>query len=584
MLKIFKYLKKKEWLMILTAFALIVGTVWLDLKLPSYMSEITKLLQTGGAVKDILIQGLFMLLCALGSGALAVVVGFLVSRVASSFSARLRELVFSKVQGFSMAEINRFSTASLITRTTNDVTQIQNFVSRGLQVIIKAPVLAIWAITIILDKNWQWSVATASAVVLLMIMVAILIICVIPKFTKIQKQTDDLNKVTRENLNGVRVVRAYNAEKFEESKFSNTNTELTKTNLFTNRMLSLIGPFMSLLMSGLNLAIYWIGAFLISKTIITEKLSVFSDMVVFGAYAMQIIMAFIMLTMIFIILPRASVSAKRILEVLNTKNSIVEGNVENVNSDLTGTVEFKNVGFKYPDADEYVLKNISFKANQGETIAFIGSTGSGKSTLINLIPRIYDATEGEIFIDKINVKDYKFSELNNKVGYVSQKAFMFKESVKENITFGQCKNLKPTDEDVENALKIAQAKAFVNKLENGLEHNITQGGTNISGGQKQRLSIARAIARKPEILIFDDSFSALDYATDKKLRASLKKHTKQTTNLIVAQRIGTIKDADKIIVLENGEIVGMGKHKELMENCRVYKEIALSQLTLEELK
>lgn len=583
MIKILKYLNWKQWLMILASLVLIVGQVWLDLTLPDYMNQITTLVQTPGSVMgDIWIAGGKMLACALGSALMAVVTGFLVARVAAAHSKTVRSKVFSKVQGFSNNEIRKFSTASLITRSTNDVTQIQTFITLGLQILIKAPILAVWAIIKILGKSWQWSIATAAAVVFLAIVVVVLIVLVLPKFKKIQTQTDNLNKVTRENLTGLRVVRAYNAEDYEGQKFEKANEELTSTNLFTSRMMALMSPVMNIVMSGLTLAIYWIGSSLILNVDVTLKLSVFSDMVVFSSYAMQVVMAFIMLIMVFIMLPRAAVSARRINEVLNTKNSIIDGSFDK-DTELSGVVEFKQVGFKYPDAEEYVLKNINFKANKGQTVAFIGSTGSGKSTLINLVPRFYDATEGEVLIDGVNVKDFKVEELNNRLGYISQKAVLFSGTIKSNILLGENGKEQPDEKEIKSALSIAQAANFVARNEKGLDGEISQGGKNVSGGQKQRLSIARAIARKPEIFIFDDSFSALDYKTDKKLREAIDKNLKDSTCLIVAQRIGTIKNADKIIVLENGQIVGEGTHKQLLKNCKVYKEIAFSQLSKEEL-
>lgn len=582
MIKLLKNLHKKELLLIAVSVGLIVAVVWLDLKMPSYMSEITTLLKTDGSISDILKQGLYMLLCTLSSVLLTVVINFIVAKVATAFSARLRKNVFNKVQEFSTSEIKKFSTASLITRSTNDVTQIQSFLGMALNVVFKAPILAVWAIVTILGKSWQWSLATGVAVAALLIFVTILILFVFPKFSRMQKLTDNLNKVTRENLVGVRVVRAFNAEDFEKAKFENVNEDLTKTNRFASRMLELISPFMSIMMSTLTLAIYWIGAILIQNAAEAAKLSLFSDMIVFSSYAMQVISAFIMLIIIFINFPRATVSAKRINEVLNTKLNIVDGEGKDIQTGITGEVEFKNVSFKYPDADEYVIKDISFKATKGQTVAFIGSTGSGKSTLINLVPRLYDATEGDVLVDGVNVLDYKLSELNNKIGYISQKAHMFRGSIKSNVRYGDCKK-EITDENILTAIEIAQAKDLVASKENGIDSEVSQGGTNLSGGQKQRISIARAIAKRPEILIFDDSFSALDYTTDKKVRQALKRKTKEITNLIVAQRIGTIKDADQIIVLDKGRMVGIGTHDYLMKKCAVYKEIALSQLSKEEL-
>ncbi|MDD4816293.1 MAG: ABC transporter ATP-binding protein [Clostridia bacterium] len=583
MLKLLKNLKKKEWYYILISTIFIVAIVYLDLKLPSFMSEITTLLYTGGSVGEILIQGLWMLLCALGSGMLGVTVGLFVAKVAGGLSATLRSKIYNKIQGYSATEMKKFSIASLITRTTNDVTQVQNVVAMGLQVIIKAPILAVWAIVIILGKSWQWSVITAIAVALLIIVISTLIIFVMPKFKKMQVLTDNLNRVTRENLTGVRVVKAYNAENFEENKFEKANQQLTKNNLFTNRMLAILFPFMSLLMSGLSLAIYWVGAYIINQAGIMEKLSLFSDMVVFVSYAMQVILAFMLLIMVFIMFPRAIVSAKRINEVLATNPTIFDGDSDFEKTNIQGKIEFKNVSFKYNEANKYVLKNINFVAKKGETIAFIGSTGSGKSTLVNLMPRFYDATEGEILINGVDIKKYKLSDLNNKIGYIPQKAFLFSGTVESNIAYGENNKGQINFDTIKNAIKIAQGKEFVEKMENQYQAEIAKNGTNLSGGQKQRLSIARAIAREPEILIFDDSFSALDYKTDKKLREALKKEIKNTTKIIVAQRIGTIKDADKIVVLDKGEIVSIGTHQELLKNCTIYKEIALSQLSKEEL-
>lgn len=585
MLKIFKYLKSKEWALVSFSVIFIVAQVWLDLKLPDYMSEITRLVQTeGSTMADIFKSGGFMLLCALGSLISSIIVGFFAARIAASFSRRLRGLIFDKVESFSMEEINRFSTASLITRSTNDITQIQMVVAMGLQVIIKAPILAVWAILKIAGKNWQWTATTAVAVAILMIMILVIVLFAMPKFKKLQYLTDNVNRVTRENLTGIRVVRAYNAEEYEEEKFTKANKELTKTYLFTGRIMAIMAPGMTLIMNGLSLAIYWLGSYMINAAGMTDKLTLFSEMVVFSSYAIQVVIAFTMLTMIFIMLPRAQVSAKRINEVLDTKPSIIDGNISNPKTQLKGEIEFKNVSFKYPDAANYVLKDISFTAHKGETVAFIGSTGSGKSTLVNLIPRFYDVTEGEVLVDGINVKDYTQQALHDKLGVVPQKAVLFSGTVRSNVAYGDNGKKQPTTAEIKNAIEIAQSTDFVEKMEGQYDAAIAQGGTNVSGGQKQRLSIARAVCRKPEIYIFDDSFSALDYKTDRKLRAVLKKETADTTSLIVAQRIGTIKDADKIIVLDNGCIVGMGTHKELLKSCDVYKEIAYSQLSKEELE
>jgi len=584
MIKILKTLNKKEIGIFIICFILIFIQVWLDLKMPDYMSKITVLVQTEGSkMSDIIINGLYMLTCAFGSLLSAVFTGFLASKISSNFSKKLRKKIFDKVENLSLHEVKTFSTSSLITRTTNDVTQIEMLISIGLQLLIKAPITAVWAVTKILNKSWQWSTVTAVGLVILLSTVAIITSFVIPRFKKVQKLTDKLNGVTRENLTGIRVVRAFNAEKYQENKFENTNNELTNIMLFNQKKFAFMQPIMYLVMYGLTLSIYFIGAYLIKDALMVDKLPIFGDMIVFSSYAMQVIMAFMMLSMIFMILPRAQVSANRINEVLEEDISIKDGLIDKDTTKEKGTIEFKNVSFKYPDADEYLLKNISFKVNTGETIAFIGSTGSGKSTLINLVPRFYDATDGEVLIDGINVKDYKQEFLYNKLGYVSQKAVMFNGTVKSNVTFGKGKK-KITNKKIEEAIKVAQAEEFIMKLDNKYDSHIAQGGTNISGGQKQRISIARAIAREPEIYIFDDSFSALDYKTDSQLRKELKKYTKDATTLIVAQRIGTIMNADKIVVLDKGVIVGIGKHKELLKNCDVYKEIAYSQLSKEELE
>ena len=577
-----KQMNKVQWISMIFVLILIVMQVWLELTIPDYMSEITVLVQTEGSlISDILVVGAKMLLCAIVSAVLAGVVGFIIARISASVAQKIRSELFNKVQEFSSNEIKSFSTASLITRSTNDITQIQNFVVMGLSALIRAPIMAVWAIIKISGKSYQWSIATAVAVAVLVIAVVIITSVVIPKFRKMQTLTDNLNRITRENLTGLRVVRAYNAEDYQNQKFEKANDELTSTNLTANRVLSTMSPLMSAIMSFLPLSIYWIGAYLINAANAVDKLTIFSDMVVFSSYAIQIVMSFVLLVVVFIMLPRASVSARRINEVLNTASSIQDGDGAVVNDDNKGKVEFKNVSFKYQDADEYVLKDINFKCNKGEVVAFIGSTGSGKSTLINLIPRFYDATEGEVLVDDINVKDYKLKDLRDRIGYASQRAVLFTGSVLSNVAFG---DEKPTQEAVEHALDVSQSSDFVSKMEFGLNSQISQGGKNVSGGQKQRLSIARALAKNPEILIFDDSFSALDYKTDKALRSSLNQEKKGTTILIVAQRIGTIKDADKIIVLDQGEIVGKGKHEELLKNCDIYKEIALSQLSEEELK
>lgn len=584
MLKIFKNFKKKEWLLFSISIIFIASQVWLDLKLPDYMSEITKLVQTPGSeMKEILTAGGWMLLCALGSLVSSITVAGLASKIASNFSARVRFRLFDKVQSFSMEEINNFSTASLITRSTNDITQVQTFIVMGLQVLIKAPILAVWAILKIIGRNWQLSLVTATAVLILMIFVVVCIVLALPKFKKLQVLVDNLNRVSRESLSGISVTRAYNAEKYQENKFEKANEELTSVNLFTNRTLATLMPTITLIMSGVSLAIYWVGAILLQNSNMMGRMELFSDIIVFSSYSMQVIMAFMMLVIVFIMLPRATVSAKRINEVLDTEVKIKNGELKESPIGVLGEVEFKNVSFKYPDADDYVIKNINFKANKGETVAFIGATGSGKSTLINLIPRFYDVTEGEVLVNGVNIKEYDQKVLRNKLGYVAQKVTLFEGTIESNISFGECEKSEITKNDVVYGVYAAQATEFVEKLDNQYEAHVSQGGKNFSGGQRQRLSIARAIARNPEILIFDDSFSALDYKTDSKLRKFLKKESIGTTTLIVAQRISSIKEADKIVVLEDGVMVGIGKHDELMKTCEVYKEIAYSQLSEDEL-
>ncbi len=584
MIRIFRYLKLKEWLMALFSLIFVVAQVWLDLKSPDYMAEITMLVQTpGSAMSDIWLAGGKMLLCTLGSLTAAVIVGFFAARIAASFSKRLRSLLFNKVEAFSMEEINRFSTDSLITRSTNDITQVQMLITMGLMLIIKAPIMAVWAITKIAGKGFEWSLTTGAAVVLLIIMIGIIMVFVMPKFKKMQTLTDNMNRVTRENLTGLRVVRAYNAEDYQEKKFEKANEELTATQLYTGRAMAIMMPVMSMIMSGLSLAIYWIGAYLIDAAQMADKLTLFSNMVVFSSYAMQVVMSFLMLVMIFIMLPRASVSARRINEVLDTEPTILDGSRTEGAFGLRGEVTFKHVGFQYPDAADYVLKDVSFTVKQGETIAFIGSTGSGKSTLINLVPRFFDATEGEILIDGVNIKEYTQEALHNKIGYVPQKAVLFRGSVSSNVAYGDNGSNGFSEHEIKKAVAIAQGTDFVERMEGGYEADIAQGGTNVSGGQKQRLAIARAVCRKPEIYIFDDSFSALDYKTDRILRNVLKKETAGVTSMIVAQRIGTIMDADQIIVLDEGRVAGRGKHKDLLQNCEVYRQIAMSQLSEEEL-
>lgn len=585
MIKLLKNLQKKDWLYALVCLVLIVLQVWLELKMPDYMSNITQLVQTEGAsIYDILREGGYMLLCAFGSLVSAIIVGYFASNIAASFSMRTRDKVFKKVENLSVEEIKKFSTSSLITRTTNDITQMQMLIAMGLQLMIKAPITAAWAVTKILGKSLEWSIITAVAVVILLVTIGIIMAVVMPRFKIVQSLIDKINSVTRENLTGIRVVRAFNAEKYQEEKFDKVNNDLTKNQLFNQKAFNILSPMMYLVMYFLTLTIYFVGAILIRDANMGDKIVLFGDMIVFSSYAMQVIMSFLMLAMIFMMVPRANVSAKRICEVLDTKISVANGSLAENNTGLKGTVEFKNVSFKYPDADEYLLKDISFTAHTGETVAFIGSTGSGKSTLINLIPRFYDVTNGEILVNGVNVKEYDEEYLHNIIGYVPQKAVMFSGTVSSNVSYGTSKNGKPSKKKIEEAVKVSQAYEFVSKLDKKYESHIAQGGTNISGGQKQRLSIARAIARDPEIYIFDDSFSALDYKTDAILRKELKKYTKDATNLIVAQRIGTIMNADKIIVLDKGKCVGIGTHKELMKKCKVYKEIALSQVTKEELE
>ncbi|MBO5197721.1 MAG: ABC transporter ATP-binding protein [Lachnospiraceae bacterium] len=585
MLKILKNLTKKEWSLAALALVFIVAQVWLDLTMPDYMSEITILVQTPGSeMSEILTAGGKMLLCALGSLIASVLTILCAARIGSNLSYTLRRQLFGKVQEFSMEEIGHFSTASLITRSTNDITQVQMLIIMGLEMLLKAPIKAVWAVCKIAGKDWHWTLATGIAVAALLILVGLSIVIVLPKFKKLQVLTDDLNRVTRENLNGLRVVRAYNAEKYQEKKFEGANAALTGTSLFAQRTMSFMMPGIQLIMSGLSLAVYWIGAVLINNAGMTEKLTLFSDMMVFSQYAMQVVSSFMMLVMIFMMLPRASVAAKRINEVLDTEPTIHDGYLTQGSKELEGEVEFRNVSFRYPDAEEYVLKDISFRAAKGETVAFIGSTGCGKSTVINLIPRFYDATEGQVLVDGVNVKGYTQQALRNKIGYVSQKATLFTGTIRSNVAFGD--NGRPEaemQENVEEAIATAQASEFVENLSEGYDGYVAQGGTNLSGGQKQRISIARAICRKPEILIFDDSFSALDYKTDRRLRETLNEKCGDATRLIVAQRIGTIRDADKIIVLDEGRMAGIGTHEELMQNCEVYRQIAYSQLSKEEL-
>ena len=585
MLNLFKNLKKKEILFITISILCIIFQVYLELKIPEYMSTITGLLQIEGTKIDtILRNGLLMLLCSFGSLIFSGVVCYLASYVGTSFEKNLRKKLFDKVESFGMEEIKNFSTSSLITRATNDIRGVKMFLIMGLQVIAKTPIMAFMAIMKIVGKEWTFSLITIVGVLVILILNLILIFIAIPRFKKIQSLTDDINKITRENLTGIRVVRAYNAESYQVNKFEKVNKDLTNTQMFVERLMALINPVMTSVMSGLSLAIYWSGAYILNSSLISNRIGIFSDMVVFSSYAVQIIISFMLLGIIFVIYPRASVSANRINEVLKTESKIKDGNVDKDSTGLKGVIEFKNVGFKYPGAEEYVLKNVNFKINNGETIGIIGSTGSGKSTLINLIPRFYDVTEGEILLDGVNIKDMKLSYLYDKIGYISQKAVLFKGNIKNNVRLGKINNKKVSDDKINESLKISQAYEFVSKMKDGINSDVSQSGTNLSGGQKQRISIARAIARNPEIYIFDDSFSALDYKTDLKLRKELNKYTKNTTKFIVANRIGTIKDSDKILVLDNGLLVGIGTHKELLKSCKVYKEIAESQLSEEELK
>ena len=584
MLKLLGKFTKKEWLLAALSVAFVVVQVWLSLMMPDYMREITMLIQTPGSeMPEILSAGGMMLACALGSLAASVVTAVCAARIGTSFSANVRRLLFAKVQAFSMEEIGHFSTASLITRSTNDVTQVQMLIVLGLQMLIMAPIMAVWAICKIADKQWEWTMSTAAAVGVLLIVVLVALVLALPKFRKLQQLTDDLNRVTRENLTGLRVVRAYNAEDYQEHKFDLANDNLTRTQLFAQRTLAFLMPSIQLIMSGLSLAIYWIGAVLIDAANMVGKVSLFSDMMVFSQYAIQVVMSFMMLVMIFMLLPRAQVAAKRINEVLATEPAIHDGTRTEGAEGHAGEVVFKNVSFRYPDAEDSVIENISFTAKRGETIAFIGATGCGKSTVVNLIPRFYDASEGEVLVDGVNVKDYTQQALRDKIGYVSQKAILFAGSVRDNINFGDNGRGPISGEMVKQAIATAQATEFIEQMEDGYDGRVSQGGDNFSGGQKQRLSIARAVARQPEIFIFDDSFSALDYKTDRTLRATLDRECGDATRFIVAQRIGTIRDADKIIVLDEGRIAGMGTHDELIKTCEVYQQIALSQLSKEEL-
>lgn len=582
MIKIFKNLNKKDYFLMPIIILLIVLQVYLELRIPEYMTQITTLVKTSGTINEILTQGIYMTLCAFLSLISSVIVGYIVANITANFSLNVRRKLFTKVNDFSLEEIKKFSTSSLITRTTNDVTNLEMLLSMGLQLLIKAPITAIWAIKKILGKNFTWSVVTGSAVLVLIIMIIILVILVLPKFKLVQKLIDKINGLTRENLKGIRVIRAFNAEEFHENKFERQNKKLTDTQIFNQKVMSITSPVMYLIMNGISLAIYFTGAYMLDSALFAEKIDLFSNMVVFTSYAMQVISSFLMLAMIFIMYPRASISADRINEVLDTKCKIKDGKISE--GKAKGKVEFKNVSFKYSDSDEYVLKDVSFTADPGMTVAIIGSTGSGKSTLINLITRFYDASEGSVLVDDVDVREYKLSSLYDKLGYVSQKAILFSGSIKDNVSFGEKNDYKVTDDKIKSAIRVSQSEDFVLKLKDKYNSSVSQGGSNLSGGQKQRISIARAIARDPEIYIFDDSFSALDYKTDYTLRHELKKYTSTSTNIIVAQRIGTIINSDMIIVLDKGVVVGKGTHKELMKNCDVYKEIAYSQLSKEELE
>ena len=608
MLRIMRYLSKAEIGQMLIALVSIVGQIWLDLTLPDYMSDITTLVETPGSeMRDIWVAGGKMLLVSLGSVACAVVTGYVAARVGASFSQRLRSLEFNKVESFGPAEMSRFSTASLITRSTNDITQIQMFITMGLMMIVKAPIMAVWAVCKIAGKGFDWTLATGIAVAILLVVIAVLMHFVMPKFKAMQRLTDNINLVARENLTGLRVVRAYNAEDYQEAKFTEANKELTDTQLFTNRVMALMMPLMNTIMNGLMLAVYWIGAYLIDAAGLTDKLTTFSNMVVFSSYSVQVIMSFLLMSMVFVLWPRADVSAQRVLEVIDTEPLVVDGTRTEGKAGETGEIEFRNVSFTYPDSREAMLEGINFTAKKGETVAFIGSTGSGKSSLINLVPRFYDATQGQVLVDGVDVREYTLKALRDKIGYVPQQSFLFKGTIASNVSYGD-KKIGGSDDSViggtataataaataattaidfaavRNACEVAQATEFIEKKENTYESSIAQGGSNVSGGQKQRLSIARAVYRHPEILIFDDSFSALDFKTDRAVRDALAKEAKDSTKLIVAQRIGTIMNADRIVVLDEGRVVGQGTHEELLENCEVYRQIAQSQLSEDELK
>ena len=594
MLRIMRYLSKAEIGQMLIALVSIVGQIWLDLTLPDYMSDITTLVETpGSTMHDIWVAGGKMLLVSLGSVACAIVTGYIAARVGASFSQRLRSLEFNKVESFGPAEMSRFSTASLITRSTNDITQIQMFITMGLMMIVKSPIMAVWAICKIAGKGFEWTVATGIAVVVLMAAICVIMFFVMPKFKAMQRLTDNINLVARENLTGLRVVRAYNAEDYQEAKFTKANKELTDTQLFTNRAMAIMMPLMNTIMNGLMLAVYWIGAYLIDAADLTDKLTTFANMVVFSSYSVQVIMSFLLMSMVFVLWPRADVSAQRVLEVIDTKPLITDGTHTEGEPGKQGEIEFRNVSFTYPDSRKAMLEGISFTAKKGQTVAFIGSTGSGKSSLINLVPRFYDATQGQVLVDGVDVRDYTLKALRDKIGYVPQQSFLFKGTIASNVSYGDKSGSESgseeagTDADMANvrkACEVAQATEFVEKKDNTYESSIAQGGSNVSGGQKQRLSIARAVYRHPEILIFDDSFSALDFKTDRAVRDALAEEAKDSTKLIVAQRIGTIMNADRIVVLDQGKVVGQGTHEELLDNCDVYRQIAQSQLSEDELK
>ncbi|NMN02419.1 ABC transporter ATP-binding protein [Bifidobacterium panos] len=634
MLRIMRYLSKAEIGQMLIALVSIVGQIWLDLTLPDYMADITTLVETpGSAMRDIWIAGGKMLAISLGSVACAIITGYIAARVGASFSQRLRSLEFRKVESFGPAEMSRFSTASLITRSTNDITQIQMFITMGLMMIVKSPIMAVWAVCKIAGKGFEWTLATGIAVVVLMVAITVLMAMVMPKFKSMQRLTDNINLVARENLTGLRVVRAYNAEGYQEAKFSEANKALTDTQLFTNRAMAFMMPLMNTIMNGLMLAVYWIGASLIESAQMTDKLTVFSDMVVFSSYSVQVIMSFLLMSMVFVLWPRADVSAQRVMEVIDTEPLIKDGNHEKGLPGQAGEIEFRDVSFTYPDSREAMLEGISFTAQRGETVAFIGSTGSGKSSLVNLVPRFYDATQGQVLVDGVDVRDYTLKALRGKIGYVSQQSFLFKGTIASNVSYGyqsggtdqqagasgtfgtsdtldndvieiadtstragrkrekelleaQSKRTLSAGQmdEVRKACEVAQATEFINRKEQGYEAHIAQGGSNVSGGQKQRLSIARAVYRHPEILIFDDSFSALDFKTDRAVRDALASEAKDSTKLIVAQRIGTIMNADLIVVLDRGKVVGQGKHRQLLDTCAVYRQIAESQLSEDELK